>query len=77
MNWESVENIVFQMFGFGFKALDSIKYYGITLLDFWLGLMVIGVIVRLLIARAGKGASSGKAESKARTNKAKKESSDE
>lgn len=77
MNWQSVENIVFEMFGFGFRALDSIEYYNITLLDFWLGLMVIGVIVRLLIARAGKGASSGKGESKVRTSKKAKESSEE
>ena len=77
MNWQSVENLVFQMFGFGFKALDSIKYYGITLLDFWLGLMVIGVIVKLLIARADKGTRSGKAESKARSSRAEKESKEE
>lgn len=77
MNWAVVENLVFEMFGFGFRALDSIKYYGITLLDFWLGLLVIGVIVKLLIARASNNVGSGKAESRVRTSKKSKESKEE
>lgn len=59
-NWSASENVVLNMFKWCFSALDSIDYYGITLLDFWLAVLIIGVIIKLLIARASNNVRTGR-----------------
>lgn len=56
---DSVFNLIFTGLSFCFDTLDKIQYKGISLLDFLIWILILGIMLPILITLldAGRGAS--------------------
>lgn len=56
--FDSVINLIFQGFQFVYNTLDSIAFHGISLLDFMLWILCLGIILPIVLTLLSSGRSS-------------------
>ena len=47
--FDQIFNLIFNGFSFCYNTLDSLTYHGISLLDFFIWIFVLGIIIPLII----------------------------